>query len=95
MSFKSVDDFVWAHYETNCENLSLPFSVKWHINTYSYSHPSLKEYVASKWEEHKLKQTKLMEFRGSLDPSLKHCVDPFISQQEKLRRAYFNIWLGI
>ena len=94
MSFKSVDDFVWAHYETNSENLSLPFSVKWNM-TYSYNLFPLKEYIASKWEEHKLKQTKLIDFRNSLDPSLQHCVDPFISQQEKLRRAYFNIWMSI
>ena len=47
-----------------------------------------------KWEEHYAKQTKLIDFRNSLDQSLRDCVDPFIVQQEKLRGAYFNIWLN-
>ena len=47
-----------------------------------------------KWEEHKAKQTKLIDFRNSLDQSLRDCVDPFIVQQEKLRGAYINIWLN-
>jgi hypothetical protein len=95
MSYKSVDDFVWANYETAGENLSLPFSMRWQINSFSFSLPTLKDYVELKWEEHKAKQIKLIEFKKSLDPSLRDCVDPFIVQQEKLRRAYIKLWLSI
>jgi hypothetical protein len=94
MSYKSVDDFVWAHYETAGENISLPFAVKWNINSMSLNLPPLKDYVYMKWEEHKAKQKKLIDFRNSLDPSLRDCVDPFIVQQEKLRGVYINIWLN-
>lgn len=95
MSYKSVDDFVWAHYEKSDENLSLPSTIRWSINSFSFNLPPLKDYIQMKWEEHKAKQTKLIDFRNSLDPSLRDCVDPFIIQQEKLRRAYFNIWLAV
>ena len=92
MSYKAMDDYVWAHYETAGENLSLPFSVRWQI---TFSLPTLKDYIELKWEEHKTKKIKLIEFKNSLDPSLRDCVDPFIVQQEKLRRAYIKVWLAI
>jgi hypothetical protein len=93
MSVKSIDDFVWAHYEsTNSEErFRLSFTA---YLTGGFTYRSLLDHVEQRYEEHKLKSAKLLHFKNSLDPSLRNCVDPFIVQQNKLSLAYYKLLTG-
>jgi hypothetical protein len=95
MKIDFIDDFVWEHYETLTGYDGFDGwrdSVPWY--GWAVSVNSIHAHAEQKWEEHKMKYAKLVTFRDSLDPHLQNCVNPFMRQQDKLRQAYFTIWLG-
>jgi hypothetical protein len=100
MSIESFDDAIWENYDSLDElHISLPYTVNLRISVSTIMSLTLvnklKGQIEQRWEDHKFKHAKLLEFKNSLDPSLRDCVDPFLEQQDKLRRAYYRLWIGI
>ncbi len=96
MYINIIDDFVWDHYNL-FQGDDWSIYGKWRdcLPWYSFTHRgSIHAHAELKWNEHKDKYNKLWKFRRSLESKLQDCVDPFMEQQDKLRRFYFIIWLN-
>ena len=106
MRIESVDDYVWEHYESWPGNYyeSWPGNYKFKVfienqfpllDVFHRSWMQVYDHAHEKAEEHGKLYRKLMRFRDSLDPQLQPCVDPFLTQQDKLRVAYRTICIYI
>lgn len=98
MRVEVVDDYVWEHYEAWTGYKSFKNYICGQFPLFDVLHLSwgrIREHVEEKAEEHSAQHRKLMRFRDSLDSQLQTCVDPFLTQQDKLRLAYREIYINL
>ena len=86
-----IDDYVWEHYETWNDDKIMGF--KNIMACFFWNNVDV--YIDNKSKEHREKRDRFIEYKERLtNIKLQESIEPFITQQHKLKLAYDSIYVN-